>query len=74
MSDMDTVPVTIEADRRPNAAALVVVLLGATLLLALAGIVLLAYAGKPTPDVLQMVAVGALTGLSGVLSPGLSKS
>lgn len=46
----------------------VILLLGATLLLAVATIGLLAYAGKTVPDVLEMIAVGALTGLAGVLA------
>ncbi len=48
---------------------LVIGFVGLTLLGALAGIVLLALNGQPVPDVLQNVAVGALTGLVGLLVP-----
>lgn len=47
---------------------LVIVLLGATLLAAVLSIAALAYGEHPIPDVLQSVAVGALTGLAGVLA------
>lgn len=48
---------------------LVIALVGITLLGALLGIVLLALQGQPIPDVLQNIAVGALTGLVGLLVP-----
>lgn len=47
----------------------VVTALAATLLLALVGIIALAWIGNPIPDVLQNIAVGALTALAGVLVP-----
>lgn len=47
--------------------ALVICFVGLTLLGALVGIVVLASNGQPIPDVLQNVAVGALTGLVGLL-------
>ena len=42
----------------------------AVLLLAVLGIILLASISHPIPDVLQNIAVGALTGLVGLLAPG----
>lgn len=48
---------------------LVIGFVGFTLLGSLAGIVLLALNAQPIPDVLQNVAVGALTGLVGLLVP-----
>lgn len=52
-----------------NPLALVIGFVGATLLGSLVGIVLLALNAQPIPDVLQNVAVGALTGLVGLLVP-----
>lgn len=46
----------------------VIWLLGATLLLAVLTIGVLAYVGRTPPDVLEMIAVGSLTGLAGVLA------
>jgi hypothetical protein len=46
---------------------LVISLVGACLVLCVAGIVLLAVLGHPVPDVLQNVAIGSLTGLVGLL-------
>lgn len=51
----------------------VVTALAATLILALLGIIGLAWNGSPIPDVLQNVAVGALTALAGVLVPTTSR-
>ena len=48
---------------------LVVAVIGAVLVVAVLGIIALAATGKSTPDVLQNVAVGALTGLVGLLVP-----
>lgn len=48
---------------------LVIVILGAVLLASVVGIIGLSYAGQSTPDVLQNIAVGSLTGLVGVLVP-----
>ena len=48
---------------------LVLVFVGLTLLGSLAGIVVLALNAQPIPDVLQNIAVGALTGLVGLLVP-----
>lgn len=48
---------------------LVIAFVGCTLLAALVGIVILAGQGHTVPDVLQNVAVGALTGLVGLLVP-----
>lgn len=45
----------------------VIVALAAVLLLAVGGIIYLTAAGLTTPDVLQNVAVGALTALAGIL-------
>lgn len=53
---------------------LVIVLIGLVLLLAVGGIIGLATNEQPIPDVLQNVAVGALTGLVGLLVPsGVSR-
>lgn len=52
-----------------NATRLVVVLVGSLALVALVGIIALAFRGQPIPDVLQNVAVGSLTGLVGLLVP-----
>lgn len=49
--------------------ALVIGFVGATLLGSLLGIVLLALNAQPVPDVLQNIAIGALTGLVGLLVP-----
>lgn len=48
---------------------LVIGFVGITLLAALIGIIVLASKGLGIPDVLQNVAVGALTGLVGLLVP-----
>lgn len=48
---------------------LVIGFVGITLLAALVGIVVLAAQANPVPDVLQNIAVGALTGLVGLLVP-----
>ena len=48
---------------------LVTGLVGGLALLALLGILLLAYQGQPIPDVLQNVSVGALTALTALLVP-----
>lgn len=48
---------------------LVIAFVGVTLFGALVGIVVLAARGQTVPDVLQNVAVGALTGLVGLLVP-----
>jgi hypothetical protein len=49
----------------------VVYLVGATLILAVVGIIYLSAGtgGRPIPDVLQNIAVGSLTGLVGLLVP-----
>lgn len=52
-----------------TATRLVVALVGLLALVALVGIITLAWAGQPVPDVLQNVAVGSLTGLVGLLVP-----
>lgn len=52
-----------------TATRLVVALVGLLALVALGGIIALAWAGQPVPDVLQNVAVGSLTGLVGLLVP-----
>lgn len=46
---------------------MVVLLVGVVLLVSVLGIIVLAMQGKATPDVLQNVAVGSLTGLVGLL-------
>lgn len=46
---------------------LVVLILGAVLLLSVAGVIALAITSVPVPDVLQNIAVGTLTGLVGLL-------
>lgn len=48
---------------------LVIGFVGITLLAALIGIIVLASQGLGIPDVLQNIAVGALTGLVGLLVP-----
>lgn len=48
---------------------LVILLVGLVLVIAVLGIVLLAVNTQPVPDVLQNIAVGALTGLVGLLVP-----
>lgn len=48
---------------------LVIGFVGVTLLAALIGIIVLASEGQGIPDVLQNIAVGALTGLVGLLVP-----
>lgn len=48
---------------------LVILLIGGVLLAAVGGIIALAITGHPIPDVLQNIAVGALTGLGGILVP-----
>jgi hypothetical protein len=48
---------------------LVIGFVGVTLLTALVGIVVLASQGLGVPDVLQNIAIGALTGLVGLLVP-----
>lgn len=48
---------------------MVIGILGGVLTLATVLIGLLAYQGTPTPDVLQNIAIGSLTGLVGVLVP-----
>lgn len=48
---------------------LVIGFVGLVLLLSVVGIVWLATQGQPVPDVLQNIAVGALTGLVGLLVP-----
>lgn len=47
----------------------VVLALTATLLLAVGGVIALAFNNQPIPDVLQNIAVGSLTALAGVLVP-----
>lgn len=46
---------------------LVVIILGAVLVLSVAGVIALAITSVPVPDVLQNIAVGTLTGLVGLL-------
>lgn len=53
---------------------LVVQAVAAALLLSIILIGLLAFGGKPIPDVLQNVAVGCLTGLVGLLVPSAAGS
>lgn len=48
---------------------LVIVILGAVLLASVGGIIALSATNHATPDVLQNIAVGSLTGLVGVLVP-----
>lgn len=48
---------------------LVVSFIGVELLLTVLGIILLAVLGKPVPQVLGTVCVGAMTGLAGLLAP-----
>lgn len=50
----------------------VIGILGAVLLAAVVGIIMLASQEKAIPDVLQNIGVGALTGLVGVLVPSRS--
>jgi hypothetical protein len=52
-----------------NATRLVVLLVGSLALVALLGIIALAFRAQPIPDVLQNVAVGSLTGLVGPRVP-----
>lgn len=47
----------------------VIIALASTLLLAVVGIIYLASTAHTIPDVLQNIAVGALTALAGVLVP-----
>lgn len=47
--------------------SLVIAFVGATLLGSVVGVIALALNGQPVPDVLQNIAVGALTGLVGLL-------
>lgn len=48
---------------------MVIGFVGGVLVLAVLGIVALAFKGQPIPDVLQNIAVGALAGLIGLLVP-----
>lgn len=48
---------------------MVIGFVGGVLLLSVVGIVVLAWGGSAIPDVLQNVAIGALTGLVGLLVP-----
>lgn len=52
---------------------LVILLIGGVLVLAVAGIIALAITSHSIPDVLQNIAVGALTGLGGILVPASVK-
>lgn len=52
---------------------LVVLVVGAALLCSVIGIVVLAVTSHTTPDVLQNIAVGSLTGLVGLLVPAKEK-
>lgn len=58
------------SDRRTFFA--VIVVLGATLLICVAGIIALTMQGLTAPDILENVTVGALTGLAGLLARGPS--
>lgn len=51
---------------------LVIAILGLVLVLAVVGIIYLTTQGTPVPDVLQNVAVGALTALAALLVPARS--
>lgn len=46
----------------------VIYLVGAIAILALAGVIILATRGQTIPDVLQNIAVGAITGLTALLA------
>lgn len=52
----------------------VVLSLAVTLLVCVLGIILLAVNGQPIPEVLQNIAVGALTAEAGVLVPSTTVS
>lgn len=52
----------------PRTILVAVMLVGATLLLSVVGIIALALTAHPVPDVLQNVAVGSMTGLLGLLA------
>jgi hypothetical protein len=60
-------PVTVESETTPPAVKLVAGILGAALLLALVGVVMLTYADKAAPDILQIIASGSLGALSAIL-------
>lgn len=64
MTDTDT---TTAPPKSLTPFRLVVGFVGLTLLVATGGIIALAATGHPAPDVLQNIAVGALTGLVGLL-------
>lgn len=51
----------------PRVVLIAVLVVGLALLLAVAGIIVLAVSEHPIPDVLQNIAVGSLTGLLGLL-------
>lgn len=67
MTEPTPLPVTVESESTPPAVKLVAGMLGAALLLCLLLVGLLAWADKETPDVLQLVASGALGALSALL-------
>jgi hypothetical protein len=52
----------------PRTILVAVLLVGASLLLSVVGIIVLALGAHPIPDVLQNVAVGSMTGLLGLLA------
>lgn len=52
----------------PRTVLVAVLLVGATLILSVVGIIVLAVQAQPVPDVLQNVAVGSMTGLLGLLA------
>lgn len=51
----------------PRTILVAMLLVGSTLILSVVGIIALAILDHPTPDVLQNIAVGSLTGLVGLL-------
>lgn len=47
----------------------VLLIVGAALLLSVAGVIVLQYQGKPTPDVLEQVITASIVGLLALLVP-----
>ena len=63
----EPLPVTVQSESTPPAVKLVAAILGAALLVCILLVGLLAYADKEVPDVIQLVASGALGALSALL-------
>jgi hypothetical protein len=67
MTEPDPMPVQVVSSTTDPMVKVVAIILGATLLLAVVAITVLALQDKGAPDVLQNVAVGALGALSALL-------